>query len=335
LARERGWLGAAIYDDRAWVAFSIGEVDNAHQADAVRALLTQPRIGFVDLHRDGQGVLHYGTIGAASRAGEGSDFWFELPFERTDATPSVPDPVGVNGTPPGSRLAGLRVLVVDDSDLNRDVVERMLALEGATATLVGDGQVALETLRTHPQGFDAVLILFGRLLGRFAESAGAAVTEIHRALAAGERERAARQMHVLKGNAGTIGALEIMAQAAHLETVIKEGETGLDGLLAALGDRIGALVADSAPWCDTSGALPIPTPETGAVLDPERLCALHAALSDGDLAAVSDYEVLRPALRGVLAEDSALRLDPLIRGLRFEEALALLESLPERWSRKP
>ncbi len=101
-----------------------------------------------------------GTIGADSRPGEGSRFWFELPFARgseaqarTLATPAAPA-----RAPSGPRLAGARLLVVDDSAMNRDLVERALALEGADATLAADGQQAVQLLRTRPERFDAVLM---------------------------------------------------------------------------------------------------------------------------------------------------------------------------------
>ena len=98
-----------------------------------------------------------GTIGAQSQPGLGSLFWFELPLEPAageavaQAAPSAP-------AQHGPRLSGAHVLVVDDSAMNRDLVERALALEGATATLAADGQQALELLKSRPQAFDAVLM---------------------------------------------------------------------------------------------------------------------------------------------------------------------------------
>ncbi|MDD3352706.1 ATP-binding protein [Zoogloea sp.] len=99
-----------------------------------------------------------GRIGVQSDVGEGSTFWFELPFARARkdavAPAAVPAPPGARGP----RLSGTHVLVVDDSAMNRDLVERALRLEGATATLAADGQQALQLLRTRPDGFDAVLM---------------------------------------------------------------------------------------------------------------------------------------------------------------------------------
>ena len=61
-------------------------------------------------------------------------------------------------TEPAQRLCGRHYLIVDDTVLNLDVLERMLELEGARATRAGDGRQALERLRTQAGDFDAVLM---------------------------------------------------------------------------------------------------------------------------------------------------------------------------------
>ncbi len=100
-----------------------------------------------------------GTIGAASQPGQGSCFWFEMPLARAAATDAAATAVAPPAAAPaGPRLSGAHVLVVDDSAMNRDLVERALALEGASATLAADGQQALELLRSGAQAFDAVLM---------------------------------------------------------------------------------------------------------------------------------------------------------------------------------
>jgi signal transduction histidine kinase/DNA-binding response OmpR family regulator len=56
------------------------------------------------------------------------------------------------------QLAGVRILVVDDSPINLEVARRILEQEGAEVTLAADGAAAVARLRAQPQGFDAVLM---------------------------------------------------------------------------------------------------------------------------------------------------------------------------------
>ena len=96
-----------------------------------------------------------GTLGAESRPGQGSTFWFELPFARDGESPPVPVAAP---SPVGARLAGLRVLAVDDNRINLLVLARALQQAGALTILVADGQQALDRLRATPDGFDVVLM---------------------------------------------------------------------------------------------------------------------------------------------------------------------------------
>ncbi len=68
------------------------------------------------------------------------------------ATPSLPM------VAQGPRLAGVRVLLVDDSDINLEVAQQILEGDGAIVHLAGDGQEALDWLQVNPDGVDIVLM---------------------------------------------------------------------------------------------------------------------------------------------------------------------------------
>jgi CheY-like chemotaxis protein/HPt (histidine-containing phosphotransfer) domain-containing protein len=55
-------------------------------------------------------------------------------------------------------LAGVRVLVVDDSDINLEVARGILEKQGATVTTCTDGGAALEHVRAHHEQLDIVLM---------------------------------------------------------------------------------------------------------------------------------------------------------------------------------
>lgn len=100
-----------------------------------------------------------GRIGAVSRPGLGSTFWFDLPLahiERRSQPRTMPTPSTVHIA--ASVLSGWRVLVVDDSPMNQEVVEQALELAGATVTLADDGDQALQRLRSDPHAYQAVLM---------------------------------------------------------------------------------------------------------------------------------------------------------------------------------
>jgi PAS domain S-box-containing protein len=55
-------------------------------------------------------------------------------------------------------LAGVKILVVDDSDINLEVAQRILEKQGATVTICSDGMTGLEHVRAHHAELDIVLM---------------------------------------------------------------------------------------------------------------------------------------------------------------------------------
>ncbi|MBF0417190.1 MAG: response regulator [Magnetococcales bacterium] len=56
------------------------------------------------------------------------------------------------------RLAGVRILLVDDSEVNLEIAQRILQIEGAAVTSATQGAHALVLLQADPEGFDLVLM---------------------------------------------------------------------------------------------------------------------------------------------------------------------------------
>ena len=99
-----------------------------------------------------------GKIEVESQEGVGSRFRFELPLCPAGESATRPEDPTPETIGQGPRLMGLRVLAVDDSRMNLDVVERVLTAEGAIASLAADGQQAINLLHSQPDGFDIVLM---------------------------------------------------------------------------------------------------------------------------------------------------------------------------------
>jgi len=98
-----------------------------------------------------------GRVTVSSSPGVGSEFCVELAFALAAAAElSTRQPSAA--TPATRTLAGVRVLVVDDSELNLTVTKRILEHHGSHVELAHDGPDALQLLRASPGGFDVVLM---------------------------------------------------------------------------------------------------------------------------------------------------------------------------------
>jgi PAS domain S-box-containing protein len=100
-----------------------------------------------------------GEVGVDSRPGEGATFWCEVPLELPGApTPTrAADPPGPADAESGpSDVAGSRLLVVDDNDINLMIAEEILRNAGLVVETACNGQQALEKLRDG--AYDLVLM---------------------------------------------------------------------------------------------------------------------------------------------------------------------------------
>ena len=105
-----------------------------------------------------------GSIRLTSRLGVGSTFELEIPAVIVDSDAHAQSPSSSssapgtgNGRDAAVRLDGVRLLVAEDNEFNGEVIVDILESAGARATLVTDGQQAVDALRSGVR-FDAVLL---------------------------------------------------------------------------------------------------------------------------------------------------------------------------------
>ncbi|MDB5471989.1 MAG: hypothetical protein JWR84_3549 [Caulobacter sp.] len=91
-----------------------------------------------------------GRIGAVSQSGQGATFWFELDLPAADLAPAFEAPATSDLDRP------LRLLLVEDNPVNRELVAALLAPFDVEITEAHDGLQGLNALRTG--AFDLVLM---------------------------------------------------------------------------------------------------------------------------------------------------------------------------------
>ena len=114
-----------------------------------------------------------GTIGVDSVVGQGSTFWIHLPVTSAqvpqDTRPIMPD----------KHLSRpLKVLLVEDNEINRIVAREMIEVEGHLVTLASDGREGVE--RSQAETFDLIFmdismpVMDGRVATRTIRAGGGA-----------------------------------------------------------------------------------------------------------------------------------------------------------------
>ena len=94
-----------------------------------------------------------GSVGLESEEGQGSRFWFRLPFALAAQLPAKPPPPQPADAVP---VRGLRLLLAEDNDVNRQVAIGLLRKQGHHIEVAANGAEAVHAVRNGT--FDLVLM---------------------------------------------------------------------------------------------------------------------------------------------------------------------------------
>ena len=100
-----------------------------------------------------------GTLEVQSQVGKGSLFYFTLSFEYALASAS---PMANSSKKPSAALPdfhGYRILLAEDNELNQEIAQTILEMNGFTVCCANDGRKARDLFVSHEPGyFDAILM---------------------------------------------------------------------------------------------------------------------------------------------------------------------------------
>ena len=96
-----------------------------------------------------------GDIQIESEYGKGTRFLITLTLNKCGAPPALPG----KKDPLPETFPGLRILMAEDNEINREIAQNILEMNGFSVTCACDGQEALEYFcSSGPGGFDAILM---------------------------------------------------------------------------------------------------------------------------------------------------------------------------------
>ena len=164
---------------------------------------------------------------------------------------------------------------------------------------------------------------FLKMLGMFVEEFASLRSELIAHMAAGDRESASRRIHNLKGNAGNLGAIELMELAKAAEIAIHNQQSDEAQAVERLHLALDTLINECRPCLSQFASSAIPAL---ASLSRRRLGELRTALLQHNLAALGLFAELEPAIAAACGARTADTMATAMRHLKFEDALSTLDA---------
>ena len=171
--------------------------------------------------------------------------------------------------------------------------------------------------------------LYLNMLRKFRAAAQHTLADVAAALAAGDVATAERLAHTLKGTAASIGAEPVQAQAARLETALREQRlpAEIDPLLAACAQVLDPLLAQlgaALPPDPTAAPTPVVAPSFDRAALQRVVQQLVPLLADDDSACEELWDRHAALLQAGLGPQAAT-VENALRGFDYETALHTLQ----------
>jgi two-component system sensor histidine kinase/response regulator len=173
--------------------------------------------------------------------------------------------------------------------------------------------------------------LYGKLLCQFKASHENAGAEIRAALRSGDRERAGRLAHTVKGVSGNLGAESLYRAAAELEKAIKEGKENVEPPLIEFGSQLKTVMDGIKGLEKKMAEQKAPDLSSVAEVDKETVRGLlqdMARLLESDLTeAMSRLEALRQHLAPSSVHEEFRRLEKQVESFDTDGAAKSIEAI--------
>ena len=171
-----------------------------------------------------------------------------------------------------------------------------------------------------------------QLLQMFVRNHSSNVKALGDWLASGDRDSARREVHSIKGTAGTLGAYLLQQCAADLELAIRDHAAA--EVTAQLSCRLDQALTDLAQAVSVAAAATVPDASSSSQdrNTPERasLAQLDAQLANDELAAAETFRQARSLVLSLIGTALTAEMDRHIAMFDFQGALAVLrKALPD------